>query len=188
MQANNFLDQFYTIDPHTGNYIVEIALNDYDDIFNSWDSSVYNIRDLDNSLKKFLVDCAYDIDDRKKIIMRFNMTDEKRDPIMEENIIGGIRNYFNYCIYMLQQEFSYRKGRALIYVVTSLAFTVTSVYLQSIVETELLKEIVLLSLTVGGWVFLWEAFSQIFIQSSDLRRRRAQYERIRRAPIMFNYK
>ncbi len=115
MRADNFLDQFYTVDPESGDYIVEIALNDYDDIFNSWDSSVYNIRDLDSSLKSFLVDCAYDIDDNKKIILRFNMQDEKKDHVMEKNIEKGIRNYFAYCIYMLKKAYTERKKMALLH-------------------------------------------------------------------------
>ncbi len=52
--SNRFLDQFYTIDPNSSDYIIEINLENYDDIFNTWDSSVYNIRDLDSSLKSFL--------------------------------------------------------------------------------------------------------------------------------------
>ena len=39
----NFLDQFYTIDQDSGDYLIDIALKDYDEVFNTWDSSVYNI-------------------------------------------------------------------------------------------------------------------------------------------------
>ncbi len=188
MKRDNFLDQFYTIDPKTGDYIVEIALKDYDDIFNSWDSSLYNIRDLDSSLKSFLVDCSYDIDDNKKIILRFNMQNEKKDLVMEKNIENGIRNYFAYCIYMLKKAYTERKKMALVYIFASLVFTATSVYLKSIVEQGFVLELILLSLTVGGWVFLWEAFSRFFIQSNDVWKRRKQFERLIKAPMIFNYR
>lgn len=92
----NFSDQFYTIDPVTDDYIIEIALNSYDDIFNNWDSSVYNIRDLDSSLKSFLEECSFDIDLRSKVTLRFQMQDESQNQNTEKTVIAGLRNFFNY--------------------------------------------------------------------------------------------
>ncbi|WP_226036889.1 hypothetical protein [Aquibacillus saliphilus] len=150
---STFLDQFYTYDSETGKYIIEIALNNYDDIFNSWDSSVYNIRDLDSSLKSFLEECSFDITSSKDIILRFNIKNQEKDPEREKQIEEGIRNYFNYCLYIKKTQFTYRRKRSLIYIMASLFFTILSYYLQNIVDNEFLKEIVLLSLTVGGWIF-----------------------------------
>ncbi|MRH43485.1 hypothetical protein GH741_12430 [Aquibacillus halophilus] len=183
----NFLDQFYTLDSETGNYIIEIALKDYDDIFNSWDSSVYNIRDLDSSLKSFLEECSFDITSSKDIVLRFNIKNQVKDEEREKKIERGIRNYFNYCLYITKTKFSYRRKRSFYYIIASFLFTVVSYYLQNIVENEFFNQIVLLGLTVGGWVFLWEAFSLLFIHSSDLTRKKKQYKRILSAPMWFRY-
>ncbi|MDL4843098.1 hypothetical protein [Aquibacillus rhizosphaerae] len=187
MKTHNFLDQFYTYDAETGKYIIEIALNDYDDIFNSWDSSVYNIRDLDSSLKSFLEECSADIAKSKDIILRFNIKNQIKDMEREKKIEQGIRNYFNYCKYITKNQFSFRRKRSFFYILASLFFTIVSYFLQNIVDNEFVKEIVLLGLTVGGWVFLWEAFSLLFIQSIDLSKKKKQYKRILAAPIKFKY-
>ncbi|SET17994.1 hypothetical protein SAMN05216389_106192 [Oceanobacillus limi] len=183
----SFLDQFYTVDPVSGDYIIEIALKEYDDIFNTWDSSIYNIRDLDGSLKSFLEDCSYDIAPRKNIVLRFNMQNQTRNPLMEKKIETGIRNYFNYCLHLTRNKFSIKRKKTALYILVSFLFTVPSVYFQAINDHDVVSELVLLSLTVGGWVFLWEAFYQLFIQSSDLSKKKKQYRRIVNSPILFHY-
>lgn len=188
MLKNNFLDQFYTIDPETGDYIIEIAIIDYDDIFNNWDSSVYNIRDLDSSLKSFLEDCSHDIELNKKVTLRFNIKDEKKAPDTEETIKNGIRNYFNYCFHISKKKLSERRKKASIYVFISLIFTFITVYFQTGVKTEFLHKVLLQGLTVGSWVFLWEAFSLFFLHGNDVLRRKKQYARLLKAPMIFRYK
>lgn len=184
---NSFLDQFYTIDQKTGDYIIEIALKDYNDIFNSWDSSVYNIRDLDSSLKSFLEDCSYDIDSNKNIILRFNIHDQIKNIDMEKKIKKGIRNYFTYSLFITKKKFSTRRKRTFSFIGFSLVFTLLSVYFQSMETNKVIYELGLLGLTVGGWVFLWEAFSLLFIQSSDLWKKKKQYKRLVNSPVIFNY-
>ncbi|SET73888.1 hypothetical protein SAMN05421676_107137 [Salinibacillus kushneri] len=185
--THTFLDQFYTIDPNTGEYIIEISLKDYDDVFNTWDSSVYNIRDLDSSLKSFLKECSYDIGSKKAIKLRFNMKNQKKDERMEALIAEGIRNYFQYALYVTKKRFSEKRKRSLLYVILSLFFTILSYFFQTTNASQLMGEIISLSLTVGGWVFLWETFSLLFIHSSDLWKKRGQYKRISQAPIIFRY-
>lgn len=186
--TNKFLDQFYTIDPDSGKYIIEVNLKKYDDIFNTWDSSVYNIRDLDSSLKSFLEECSHDIESQKDIKLRFNMKKQERDTNKEENIEKGIRNYSSYILYTIKRDFSNMRKRILLYILVSVLFTISSFYLQITDNNKIIYEILLLSVTVGGWVFLWEAFSLIFMQSSDLWKKRKQYKRIMNAPIVFRYR
>ncbi|TFB19593.1 hypothetical protein E3U55_10565 [Filobacillus milosensis] len=183
----NFLDQFYTIDEKTRNYIIEIALQDYDEIFNTWDSAVYNIRDLDSSLKTFLEDCFYDIANEHGVTLRFNMNDEVKDQKREKNIEQGIRNYFHYNLFLTRKEFTQKRKRALLYIVFSFLFTLVSFFVQYVDNDMFAYKFVSLSLTVGGWVFMWEAFSMLFINSSDLRRKRKQYERILESTVVFMY-
>ncbi|WP_368646381.1 hypothetical protein AB4027_05840 [Alkalibacterium putridalgicola] len=183
----NFLDQFYTIDPDTGNYIIDIALKDYDEVFNTWDSSVYNIRDLDSSLKTFLDEFSYEIDSKNKIKLVFNMQDEKKDKEMEKTIINGVRNHFNYRYFLTTKHTNRKRNKSFVYIAVSVLFTILTTYLQISEESRLLQELLLLNLTVGSWVFLWEAFSILFMQSSDLTQRRKHYKRIVTAPIEFRY-
>lgn len=183
----SFLDQFYTIDPETGKYIIDVALNDYDDVFNTWDSSVYNIRDIDSSLKAFLEEFSYEIDSKHKIKLVFNMRNEKKDREMEETIRSGVRNHFNYRYFLTTKHARRKRNESFIYIFVSILLTIFSTYFRFPVVGKLVQEILLLNLTVGSWVFLWEAFSILFIQRSEIRQKRIHYQRIVNAPIEFRY-
>jgi len=183
----NFLDQFYTIDPDSGDYIIDIALKDYDEVFNTWDSSVYNIRDLDSSLKSFLDEFSFEIESKNKIKLVFNMQNEKKDSEMEKSIRNGVRNHFNYRYFLTTKHTSRNRKKAFVYIMVSVLFTILTTYLQIAEGSRLIQELLLLNLTVGSWVFLWEAFFILFMQKSDLTKKRKHYERIVTAPIEFKY-
>lgn len=184
---NNFLEQFYTVDPDTGDYIIDIALKNYSDIFNTWDSAVYNIRDLDTSLKSFLRECAYDIDWHHNVVLRFNMLNQKKDESVEKTIEQGIRNHYNYSLFTTKRKLAERRKKTMLYIVASMMFTVLALYFQNTKEIQIVNGIILQGLTVGGWVFLWEAFSLLFIQNGEIRREKKKFKRLLNAPIRFRY-
>lgn len=184
----NYLDQFYTVDEESGDYIIEITIQDYDDIFNSWDSSLYNIRDLDSSLKAFIEECSRDIDINKKVTLRFNIQKETKDPELENTISNGIRNFFEYYAYITKRKLRERNKKALIFIGISAAFTISSFFLRNELDPELFQHFILESLTVGGWIFMWEAFSYLFILSNDERKKKKEYRRLMKAPMLFRYK
>lgn len=184
----NFLDRFYTIDPETGDYIIEITLVSYDDIFNSWDSSVYNIRDLDSSLKSFLEECSYDIHSRRKVTLRFHMRDERENSETEKTVTAGLRNYFNYRLHFTKKKMRQDIKKVLIYIVVSLVLTFFCFYLPTILEKGIFNKIFFQGLQLGGWVFLWEAFTLLFLQGGAPRKKRSEYKRLLNAPIRFQYK
>ncbi|HEU5141074.1 MAG TPA: hypothetical protein VFT51_13955 [Bacillales bacterium] len=183
----HFLDQFYTIDSETGDYIIEISLNSYDDVFNSWDSSVYNIRDLDSSLKSFLEECSHDIDLRSKVTLRFHMRDESGKPATENTVVGGLRNYFNYRLHFLRKHAYQERKKVLGYIAVSLVLTFFSFYLPAVIEMGIVRKVFLQGLQLGGWVFLWEAFTLLFLQGGTARKKRKEYKRLLDAPIRFRY-
>ncbi|MTI65332.1 MAG: hypothetical protein FH753_01885 [Firmicutes bacterium] len=183
----NYLEQFYTIDRDTGKIIIEISIEDYNDIFNSWDSSVYNVRDLDSSLKTFLQDCSYDIDLYHDIILRFNLYEEDRDPKVEETITKGIRNYFRYYFHVTKNRVSAKRKKSLLHILISVMFITVSYILKDTLHQDIFNNVLLQGLAVGGWVFLWEAFSVLFIQNSDMVKTKKEYKRLLNAPMEFRY-
>lgn len=187
MRRNKFLDQFYTVNPETGDYMIDISIKSYDDIFNSWDSSVYNIRDLDSSLKMFLEDCSRDIDLNSKIALRFYIHKETKDKETEETVTQGMRNYFNFVSYKTRKKLLETRKKAVTYIGLSIIFAVMSFIFQSTMQTQILHQLLFQSLTVGAWVFLWEAFSVMFIQSNDLLKKKKEYKRLLKAPMKFEY-
>ncbi|WP_425447575.1 hypothetical protein [Dethiothermospora halolimnae] len=184
----NYLEQFYSIDEKTGDYIIEISIEDYNDIFNSWDSSVYNVRDLDSSLKTFLEDCSYDIDLKNNIVMRFIMDNQKRNKETEKRIEKGIRSFFRYRLYVIKSSLFNKRKRAIIYIIISILFISLSYTLQVSTKMNLFNNIIFQGLSVGGWVFLWEAFSLLFIQHGNFNKKKKEYKRLLNSSMEFKYK
>jgi hypothetical protein len=182
------LSRFYTLNPITGDYIIEIALNEYTDIFNSWDLSSHEIRDFDSELKLFLEECSNDIDLQHKIILRINVKDQYEDEKLEETIRESFRNYFNYSIILSDKILIKRRKQSGFYILLSTFFLFLTMLLQNRINDNVFLGLIFHSLTVGGWIFLWEAFSILFIQSIEPRKKRKLYKRLLLSPIMFKTK
>ncbi|WP_163969699.1 hypothetical protein [Oceanobacillus halotolerans] len=185
--TNDFFNQFYRTDPESGYCILEITLKNYDDVFANWDSSIYKIRDLNANLKSFLEEFSYEIDPRTNIKLLFHMQDEVKDTNMETHIKKGISNYFNYRHHFVAKKTKQSRKKSLFYFSVSILFTILSTYFQPSEENKFIQEFIILNVTVGSWVFLWEAFSLLFMRSRDLSKKKKHYERIVSAPILFKY-
>jgi hypothetical protein len=177
--------KFYTIDPVTQEYIIDIGLNEYHEIFNSIDSAVHVIRDLNGDLKSFVELCSYDIDLGYKIVLRIHVKAQAKDEDLEKVITESIRNYFSYTIHVINKTLRARMQRSALYVLVSTTFLVLAVVLSSRVGTNILRGVILQGLTVGGWIFLWEAFLFFFMQSMEHRKKRKIYRRLLETPVIF---
>lgn len=75
----DYLQKIYDKNPVTGNYIIEVALDKYTDVFNDWDHASYKKRDMDPDLAYFLEDCADDIPSKHKFDICFYVPKEVKD-------------------------------------------------------------------------------------------------------------
>lgn len=182
------LSKFYTVNPVTNEYVVEIALQEYEDIFNIWDSSVKEIRDLNADLKAFLETCSYDIALNHKMVIRINVKEQSKDERLENTIEESIRNYFNYSVIIVNDILSRRRKMAAIYILISMIFLITSIIVQGMSTGNMLFSVLLQCLTVGGWIFLWEALTILFLQSSEIMKKRKIFQKLLITPIFFHSK
>lgn len=51
----------YLIDQVSHAYMIEVALDQYTDIFSEWDPAPFKRRDLDSDLKLYLEECSEEI-------------------------------------------------------------------------------------------------------------------------------
>ena len=60
-KRKSLLEKIYEQNPHNGNYIIELSLVNYADIFNEWDHAPMRRKDIDPDLLRFLDDSIDDI-------------------------------------------------------------------------------------------------------------------------------
>lgn len=185
-KKSNYINRLYERNPQTGNYIIEVSLDSYIDIFNDWDHASYKKRDIDPELVRFVEDCAMDIPSKYDLDICFYLPKELQNKEKEKIIISGFRTYYTFYIHTEQKNLNISYGKVASYVIISfllMAFSfIFDSYISGILSVTLLQ-----GLTVGGWVFLWEAISFFSFQRRDILKNINNYKRLATANIYFRY-
>jgi hypothetical protein len=180
------LEKIYERDKATGAFIISIALDRYVDVFNELDSAPWRRRDLDHDLRLFLEDCSADIPLRYDIILQFNIEQEKPDLIKEERLKVGLKTYFTFVRGSLQKKIRNSYERSLLYILSAFFLLFASYSLRS-TSSNILLTTLFDGVSIGGWVFLWEAISTLAFTSREARDKYRQYQRFSTAKIHYNY-
>jgi hypothetical protein len=182
------LRSLYRTNPSTGAFIIEISLDDYNDIFNGWDPSPVKRRDLDPELIHYLEECASDIPLRYPLELHFFMPKEKYEEEKERLSKEGIANNFNFTALFIRKDLRDIRRKIATDVLAAFSFLSVGYLSRQHTEPSLITTILLEGLSIGGWVFLWEAFSLFFFQAQDVLIRLRRYIRFQETQIIFKYR
>ncbi len=187
-KRKNYLKQIYKMNPDTNAYIIEVSLSGYNDIFNGWDSSPIKRRDLDPDLVYFMEECDSDIPLKFPLELQFYMPKEKYDEDEEKLSKEGIRNYFHYTVHFIRKELEKTRKKIIFYIIAAFAFLSVGYISKQQIKPNVLTTTLLEGLSIGGWVFLWEAFSLFFFTRQKVLSRLKSYIRLENTRISFKYK
>lgn len=182
------MEGVYRRDPKAGAFLLEISLDKYRDVFNDWDSANFQNRDMDPELKNFLESCSADIPMRYPLIFQFTLPKHKQSSQKEQEFTRALRNNFNFNIYFLNRQIRQGNKSALVYTIIAFFFLALGLFLNKTLHEGVLGSIFSEGFVVGGWVFLWEAFSSIFFRNAEIRRKKKEYIRFYQGEIVFIYK
>ncbi|XES77806.1 MAG: hypothetical protein ACBZ72_02735 [Candidatus Bathyarchaeia archaeon] len=181
------LERIYERDKQSGAFIISVAIEKYPDIFNELDSAPWRRRDLDHDLRVFLEESSSDIPLRYDITLQFNVSQEKQDVEKEDRIRTGLRTYFSFVRNSLQRDIRLSYQKSALYGLGSFLLLFTSYSLQARVLGNLFLTTLVDVISIGGWVFLWEAISTFAFKSRESREMYRQYKRLTVAPVRFYY-
>ncbi|TDT51336.1 hypothetical protein [Fonticella tunisiensis] len=187
MKTNDFLQKIYEINPETGNYIIEISLDTYSDIFNDWDHSTIMKRDLNPDLSEFLNGCSADIPLRYGVDIVFYISNQARNREVEEKITQKLKNYYSFYLRSHKRLLKDYYKRTVVYAGASFSFLAASIFLENILPESIFFETLLEGLDIGGWVFLWEAISFFFFRRKKILNTIRGYERFVNSSVYFRY-
>jgi len=186
-RRKSILEEMYDKDPTTNAFIIGVAINNYTDIFNELDPAPFRRRDLDPALREFLEECSSDIPLKYPIILRFNTPITLHDAKLEERIRLGLKTYFSFVMRSRGRERKRAYEQNVYYIFTSFLFLFTSFFLSSRIPSNVLYYTLLEGLSIGGWVFLWEAISSFAFKNKPLNYEYMQYKRFYHSAIKFEY-
>lgn len=183
----DFLNKIYEKNSDTGNFIIPVSLDKYNDIFNDWDSAPFKKRDIDPDLARFLEDCADDIPVKYGIDVVFHVSNQQKDETREQMLVSIFRTYYSF-YYVGQMKVLKSSYRSIAqYVITAFVF-LTFIYMARNIERErvFLSTILMSGIEIGAWVFLWEAIS-FFFKKGDITDKIKKYKRFSECNIFFKY-
>ena len=183
----DYLTDVYPFKKSTGTFTIPVVFDRYDNLFKKIDDSPMRRKDLASELTTFLIESADEIPAGFQVEIAIHIQKELADPNQEDNVIKGIRNYFSYVAHRTIQDMANKKRRAIKYVIFSATFIAATVLMRSFVPPGMLVSMVSEGLTIGGWVFLWEAFSINVIYMDDTNPEIQAVTRLCQAPVRFIY-
>ena len=180
------LEKIYPRDSETKSFIIQAAVNQYNDIFNELDPAPFKKRDINQELKDYLEDCSLDIPLRYNVILQFSIPKSARDHEKEKSIESGLKTYFSFLMKSLEKNLKRSYQKNFIYIITAFVLLLTASFTGTFIGT---KDVILFTLVqglyIGGWVFLWEAISSFSFYNRDIKYEYRQYKRFYNAPIYF---
>lgn len=182
---HRFFNTIYSIDKATDAYMIEAALDDYADIFNEWDPAPFKRRELDPDLQIYLEGSSNEIAFRYPIEIAFTLPAHKRNEAIEQEVRVGLRNSFNFKLYLLRKEIRTINLLTLRYVLMGFGTLFAAHWLSTPAEAYAVTVVLTEGLFIGGWVFLWEAVSLFFFSNRDIYQRYRTYTRLRDALVIF---
>lgn len=185
---NKMLDQIYPKDPQSGKYIIKVAINRYDEVFNQLDPSPYDRKDLNTLLRAYLESCSSDIPLKYDLKLNIDMGEEKRQKEKEELTRKGLSRFFLFLKFNQQMKQKKTLQRVIFFTLISLFLLFVSFYLRSLTPVGWFHSALTEVFTIGGWVFLWEAISMLTFRNHQGWIKQKEYERLKNADITFGYK
>ncbi|HPE70260.1 MAG TPA: hypothetical protein P5560_13230 [Thermotogota bacterium] len=177
----------YPKDNRTGGYVVDVSLDGYGDLFNAWDRAPLKRRDLNPDLNNFMEEATEEIPMKFPIVVLLHLPRGSRIGWKEEKSRTGWKNYYRFQKHLVSKEIRESNGRIVVYVIVAMLFLFLAYFFQPWEARGLVYTITIQGMVVGGWVFLWEAFSMAFFKNRTLYRHRRRYHRLMETEIRFVY-
>lgn len=181
------LEKIYEKDPATNSFIIAVAIENYTDIFNELDPAPFKNRDLNTDLRVYLEDSSADIPLKNDIILQFNILNERQDLKREERISFGLKTYFSFVQRQLRRQIRQSYQKSVFYVGIAFMLLLAAYSLRTLGGQDIITNTVLEGITIGGWVFLWEAISTFAFKNRSIKSKNKHYKRFMCAQIRFNY-
>lgn len=177
----------YDYNSDTDTYHVNIRVANYNELFNKWDFSPYHEKDLEPELADYLESCFRELPAGSNVVVSFHLPQAVSNPDLEKQFTRSIYYHLSYRRSRLELKKRAVWRDTMQYTGFGIAFVVFAQALPKMLDAFLLGTILSEGLFIGGWVLLWEAFSQIFFRSRQLKRERELNQRLQDATYRFVY-
>ena len=93
-----YFQNLYKFEAKNQHYLIEVSLDDYDDVYDSWDPSPFKRRDIEDEFHDYIFNSSEDIPLNYELSIILYMPLEKKDENKEKALISAYHNYYNYAL------------------------------------------------------------------------------------------
>ncbi len=190
---NKILQKMYEFSENDNAYIIKLSLNSYMDIFNRIDNNPISKKDLNQSVVSYIEDCSEDISLDKDIMLEIKIKRDLYSADLEKRALRGLMNYFEYMqeYYWLEMKKKVRTTMlfiAFFVILATLSYSIDSFAINSfsIDSKNIMFRTFKQGISIGSWVFLWEAIVGITIKYKPTRTFYLFYRRLKNAKVTFH--
>jgi hypothetical protein len=176
----------YRFEEGSNAYLIELSLDDYDDVYDQWDPAPFKKRFIEEEFNEFIITSAEDIPSSFNLIIVLHLPERKKNIKKEKAVVSAYENFYLYAAAKERRNWLRLKKKTLMYFLLSLLLLgIGYFYLDETdqIALNVLRE----GIFIGGWVFLWEAITNVFITRHELITLIQLYKRLYLSKIKFNY-
>ncbi len=181
-----YYQHLYRFDESSHTYLMEVSLDDYDDVYDDWDPSPFKKRDIEDEFNDFILDSSEDIPLHMNVSVVLHLPESKRDREKEAILESAYRFFYGYIVQRLRRGLLNQNIRAASYLVLSLFFMSIG-YFFKWEQGNMMLTVLQEGILIGGWVFLWEFITSLFITGREKVREYRLHRRLQEAEVRFVY-
>jgi hypothetical protein len=187
MKRDVSLKKIYRQNPETKAYLIEVALDRYEEIFNEWDPAPYKRRDLNPALLRYLEDSSEDVPFHNDVELLFKAPAQISNDSKEWSALDGLKTWLACAEDAARKSLRRLRTRSLTYLGAAAVLLTVVAYLSRIHVESLWLTVVRDGLTIGSWVFAWELISIFLFRRVELLRELKKWKRLAKAQVSFTY-
>lgn len=182
-----YFQNSYRFDDKLGAYVIAVSLDSYNDVYDDWDPSPFKKRDIEDEFSDFVSDSALDIPLKYDIAIKLHLPESIKDEKKEDLLKKAYRNHFKFLIGRLYRHKKKLREKLMAYSSLAILFLLIA-YTRPMWSENIILEVLREGIFVGGWVFLWEVFTLLFITFREEKHNESHLNRLLHANIEFFYK
>ncbi len=151
------LENLYTYNARKDEYEISLSIRNYEEIYNPYDFSQYKRRDMDEDFLDYIYNSSLDIPLNHKIKLNFHLKEEVYEEEKSKNLKNAIKNNFTWRRSIVTNKLIQKLKECVLLLFAGVLFLVLAFVILPLIQNpgtglDLLVE----SLSIIGWVFLWD--------------------------------
>jgi hypothetical protein len=180
------IEKQYRFEEDNNVYLIEVSLDDYTDVYDEWDPAPFRRRFIKAEFDDFIVSSSEDIPLEYNLNIVLYIPKEKEDEKKEKAVLAAYQNYYSYVSEKNEKMWQKVNGNNIYFFLLAVVFLSVRFLLQYVTNS-VLFDVIKEGIAIGGWVSLWEVFTNIFIRRKQIKMKYKIIKRLCSSDIRFVY-